>query len=258
MGRRMPDNIDYNGDLSFDTLKQADPDRFLAASKSPLAVREKLMVLYRFNLEIARAPWASSEPMIAEMRLQWWLDAVADIYGDRPLRGHELLAPLANAINQHGLPRTIIDKMITARRFDIYNDEHANNTEFVAYINATTTGLIDLVSRVLDVSNAERLDACKAGFGIGLANLLRAAPELMSRGRKPLPSDISKHIEVALNGLDQKFGKAVFPAVLSGWRARATLKTAQKFPDRIPTGLLGESPAWRRFSFEKARFLRRI
>ncbi len=244
--------------MIFAPLKLADPDRYLAAQKSPAQTRKMLMVLYGFNLEIARAPWASAEAMIAEMRLQWWLDAVADIFEGRPLRGHELLAPLAEVIKQRSLPRGIIEQMITARRFDIYHDAHVDDAAFVDYINATSTGLIDLAARVLQASEAERLTACKTGFAIGLANLLRATPRLIARKRTPLPQNISGHIDTALAGLDHHFSKAVFPAVLPGWRARATLQSAQKHPDRIATGLLEESPAWRRYSFAKSRVRRRL
>ena len=57
-------------------VERADPDRFTATMAAPPVARGPLWVLYAFNVEVARAPWASKEPMIAEMRLQWWRDVV--------------------------------------------------------------------------------------------------------------------------------------------------------------------------------------
>ena len=59
-------------------VERGDPDRFAAVMAAPVAARTRLWPLYAFNLEVARAPWVTKEPMIAEMRLQWWRDVVAE------------------------------------------------------------------------------------------------------------------------------------------------------------------------------------
>ena len=66
-------------------VERGDPDRFLAVMAAPPAARARLFPLYAFNLEVARAPWVTQEPMIAEMRLQWWRDAVEMLAGDGPV-----------------------------------------------------------------------------------------------------------------------------------------------------------------------------
>ena len=75
-----------------ETLSRGDPDRFAALLAMPPAARDRLLPLYAFNLEIARAPWVTAEPVIAEMRLQWWRDTVAEIGEGRPPRAHEVAA----------------------------------------------------------------------------------------------------------------------------------------------------------------------
>ena len=57
-------------------VARGDPDRFLAVMAAPVTVRARLLPLYAFNLEVARAPWVTDEALIAEMRLQWWRDVV--------------------------------------------------------------------------------------------------------------------------------------------------------------------------------------
>ena len=57
-----------------EALRQHDPDRFGAVLVAEARDRPALVTLYALNLEIARAPFQSAEPMLAEMRLQWWVD----------------------------------------------------------------------------------------------------------------------------------------------------------------------------------------
>ena len=62
--------------LAAERLASGDPARWSAVLAAPVAARPVLIALGALNLELARAPWASSEPMVAEMRLQWWVDAL--------------------------------------------------------------------------------------------------------------------------------------------------------------------------------------
>ncbi|MEC7259362.1 MAG: squalene/phytoene synthase family protein, partial [Pseudomonadota bacterium] len=79
-------------------VEQGDPDRFLAAMAAPVQARRVLFPLYAFGVEIARAPWVTQEPMIAEMRLQWWRDALEEIASGAPARRHEVVTPLASLL----------------------------------------------------------------------------------------------------------------------------------------------------------------
>ena len=70
-------------------VRQGDPDRFLATMAATPEARAKLFPLYAFNLEVAKAPWVTREPMIAQMRLQWWQDIVTEVVEGKPPRAHE-------------------------------------------------------------------------------------------------------------------------------------------------------------------------
>lgn len=168
-------------------VRAGDPDRFLTVMVSPREVRARLLVLYAFNLEIARAPWVTQEEMISEMRLQWWADAIGEIYDGKPVRQHEVVVPLAHLINEHNLPRAPFDEMIAARRFDIYKEPHAHRADFDSYIRATSGNLMRLAALSLradeDCLNVSR----SFSYGCGVANLFRALPVLYQNGRSPIP-----------------------------------------------------------------------
>ena len=52
-------------DACADLVNRGDPDRFRSAMLAPMPIRGDLLALYAFNLEVARAPWVTNEPMIA-------------------------------------------------------------------------------------------------------------------------------------------------------------------------------------------------
>ena len=54
-----------------------DPDRALSALFAPEPARGALLALLAFNAEIERVPRMVREPILGQIRLQWWRDALA-------------------------------------------------------------------------------------------------------------------------------------------------------------------------------------
>ncbi|KAB2881303.1 MAG: phytoene synthase, partial [Albidovulum sp.] len=69
-------------------VEEGDPERFAATMAAAPEARLRLWPLYAVNLEIARAPWAAREPMLAEMRLQWWIDTLRELAAGGARAGH--------------------------------------------------------------------------------------------------------------------------------------------------------------------------
>jgi len=250
-------------------VEKGDPDRFLATMAAPVAVRRVLFPLYAFNVEVARAPWVTQEPMIAEMRLQWWRDALEEIANGGPVRKHEVTTALAEVLDAEGA-RTL-DGLVAARRWDIYKDAFEDDHHFEDYLNATTGGLMWTAVRLALAEHGipvpERGPAGlednvkRFAYGVGIANWLRAVPELAARGRIPLLDGTTDGVRVmALNGLHDmraaratmKNGKLVQGPVAEvlrvGWRARTTLERVRKNPTCVSADAMDESPLARRTS----------
>ena len=112
----MPDPIQNLAE----TLRQHDPDRFLAVMSVPAKYRAALFVVYAFNLEIARIPYLTFEPLIAEMRLQFWRDVVEEAF-DGKLRAHETAEPFGRLLQDSTIAKEDIYGFVFAK-FD--TDEH--------------------------------------------------------------------------------------------------------------------------------------
>lgn len=232
-------------------VRLGDPDRFMSAMTAPIEGRKALFVIYAFNLEITRAPWITKEAMISEMRLQWWLDVIEEIYTDQEIRRHQVVEPLARLIKSHKIPRNLFDDLIAARRWDIYKDAHENAFAFEDYINATSGNLMAIAVMALGKDTAE--PAIKFGFGDGIARLFAAVPELENAQKKPLVDGRPEAVQrLAVQGLDAmntaKFiDKNSYPALRSAWMARSVLKRVSNDPMQVANGLSARSEVSKKF-----------
>ena len=232
-------------------VERGDPDRFAAVMAAPVWCRVRLFPLYAFNLEVARAPWVTQEAMIAEMRLQWWRDTVEMMAGGGAVRAHEVVGPLAEVVRGQGLPLDVMDRLIAARRWDIYRDGFADPGALDGYLEDTGAGLMWLAARALGAGDAVEQVARDAGWAAGLAAFLRAVPELEARGRVPLLDGREAAVaELARRGLERLrraragrggMPRAVAPAFFSGWQTEGLLTLAVREPGRVAEGRLALS-----------------
>src|SRR3954468_9374408 len=96
---------DDPGDLDA-LIRRVDPDRWMSSRfiADPLA-RADVIAIYAFDHELARAPKVSSNPLIGEIRLTWWREALDEVFEGRPVRRHPTAEALALAVRRRDLPR---------------------------------------------------------------------------------------------------------------------------------------------------------
>lgn len=239
-------------------VEGGDPDRFLATMTAPEPDRARLWPIYAFNLEIARAPWASSEPLIAEMRLQFWRDALEAIEGGRTPPAHEVAGPLAEVIAAAQLPLAPFREMIEARLWDTGREPFDDEAALLAHIDATAGNLMEVAACALAGPEAAVAPVRDAARASGLANWLVAVPELEARGRIPLVDGRSEAVAaLGRRGLKMlrtarreraRVPARAVPALLAGWRAGALLRMAAQEPQRVGAGRLVQSEFVRRGS----------
>ncbi|MCW5697766.1 MAG: phytoene/squalene synthase family protein [Bauldia sp.] len=169
-----------------DIVRQHDRDRYLADLFAPEAARKHLFALHAFDVETARIRYAVSEPMLGEIRLQWWRDVLT---GKGEGGGHPVAAALLETIRTFGLPLAAFDALLAARVFDLYADPMPSLADLEGYAGETTSALIQLGALVLaggsDPGSAEA--AGHAGVAILLARLIARLPEDARRRQMFLP-----------------------------------------------------------------------
>lgn len=228
-------------------VRKGDPDRFLATMAAPPGARVVMFPIYAANVEIARAPWASEEALIAEMRLQWWADALDEVFAGAPPRRHEVVGPLAETIRAHALPQAAFAGLVAARRRDIGPARAPEEAELRGYLADTGGALMWLAARVLG-AGADQEAAIRAfGFGAAAAGWLAAQAALRAAGRGMVlgAGDVEAAAALARAGQAARAaarrarprpGRALLPALLAGGRADAVLAAAAARPQAVLDG----------------------
>ncbi|PJI37835.1 squalene/phytoene synthase family protein [Ferrovibrio sp.] len=233
-------------------LRRLDPDRWLTALFAPDASRPGLFALYAFNAEIARARESVSQPMIGQIRLQWWREAWEGIAAGKP-RQH----PVVLALHEHcrDLDQSVVMALIDARERDMEDACFADLAALTDYARATSVPLMKLALQQLNAqANGAVVDA--AGTAYALTGILRAAPHLLAQQRVLLPLDllaaqgltpeaayqieagtalrpvftqIATEAEIQLNrARQQKIVRAALPALLPATLAGLALKALRR------------------------------
>ena len=158
-----------------DAARLREPDRYLAALLAPRPVRNDLIAIAAFSSELLRARDIVRDPMIGEIRLQWWRDALQALG-----RGERTANPVADALGAvmfaRNLAPALLEAPIEARSRELQAAaDGAVPGESVAV--AAEASLFKAALLILDVPATPASDAAcaDAGGAYGLARGLAAA-----------------------------------------------------------------------------------
>jgi NADH dehydrogenase [ubiquinone] 1 alpha subcomplex assembly factor 6 len=218
-----------------------DRDRYQTALFAPADRREPLFALYAFNYEIARVRETVTQPMLGQIRLQWWREAIEAAYAGAQPRRHEVVEPLAAIIREFTLTREHFERMIDTRERDLADEPPATLAELEEYAEGTSATLLYLVLEVLGaVEPATRAAARDVGIAYALAGLLRAMPFHAGAGRCYIPAEIA-----ARTGVD--------PRDYAALRDTTALRAASAEIANAAAAHLRGAQRYRREALRKAR-----
>jgi phytoene synthase len=208
-----------------ETVRRADPDRWLASRFiADVEARADVIALYAFDHVLARVPVMVSEPLMGEIRLTWWREALDEIYAGGPVRSHPVALALAEAVRRRGLDRAPLDDLIEARLGDLDAAPFTDEAEALAYADMTAGALMQAAAETLGAAAGH--ESCRlAGCAYGLSLM---AHRRAIGGRTRLPQDmtpervralVSDALEGARAGL-RALPVPAFPAVAYACLAR--------------------------------------
>ena len=259
-------------------VSRHDPDRFLCAMFAPADRRDDLLALLAFNLEIARVREQVSEALLGRIRLQWWREAIGEIYTGAPRR-HAAIQPLHEAVKRRGLDRALFERMIDAREADLSGEAPRDLAALESYAEGTSAALSLLALGVLGVRQGKAHEAARrVAIAWALTGLLRSTAFHARAKRCYLPQEpmekhgarledlfelrggdalsaVARDIAVAARGhlsaaraLRREVPRAALPVLLPAVLAEGYLKTlARAGHDPLTPGLAARAPiaAWR-------------
>ncbi|MDE0800689.1 MAG: phytoene/squalene synthase family protein [Rhodospirillaceae bacterium] len=195
--------IDKTLSYGADLVKRYDRDRFLTALFAPNGMREPLMVLYAFNVEIARIRETVTEPVIGQMRLQWWRDTLTNIsQGKGAPKGHPVAENLAALMGSRSLTLEHFLSLLDERELDMMDEPPCSMKDLIAYCRGSSVGLSLLALDVLGVNDAgSRRAAESVATAWALTGIARAVRHYALAGRVMLPGDGLKQHGLAVQSL---------------------------------------------------------
>ncbi|MCP5381980.1 MAG: squalene/phytoene synthase family protein [Kordiimonadaceae bacterium] len=217
-------------------VKKYDYDRFLITLFAKADIREDLFALYSFNHEVAKIREAVSEPMLGEIRLQWWRESIEGIASDNP-RNHEVVLPLSDAFHRHDLSADSFINIIDARSADIYDENPNTITDFEQYLGATSGNLMKIAARISGEQDEHVLSLCyDLGMVWGLIGTIRALRFQLAQGKISLPQDIMHQFEVRKSDLMALEGNENIRRLIRGLHQSATNYLNQISKDKKSIG----------------------
>jgi phytoene synthase len=173
------------------TLRDTDRDRYLATLVLPADARPAITALYAFNADVAGIRDRVSGPQPGEIRLQWWNDALTG-EGHGSVRSNPVADALLEAIERYSLPTGTLQRLIGARRFDLYDDPMPDIETFEGYAGETASTLLQLAAMILHGGQpVEQGDAAgHLGVAQSMIGHLRGLGYVSSQGRIMLPWSI--------------------------------------------------------------------
>lgn len=227
-------------------VRTYDPDRYFSALFAPADKRPLLFALYAFNHELARVAETVREPMMGEIRLQWWRDAIEQARAGKPRR-HDVAEALAGVFSSVDLPHAMIDTMIDARAFDSSAETFEDFAALERYVDGTSGNLMRLAARVLGAGEGCYALASEAGIAYGLAGLLRTLPFHAARHKLYLPVKLLSILSITEDDVfakhdGQKLKAAINQTAIHGrghfWKARGMARPRKALPAFLPATLV--------------------
>jgi phytoene synthase len=202
------------------SLRAHDPERWRTTLFASGAGRARLVAIYAFNLEIARVRETVSEPMLGQIRLQWWREAFDEIERGGPPRKHPIVEALAAAKPDLAPLR----EAVGARERDLDDSPYVDLAEMESYAR----GVGGAISRA--AFGAPHPAAEGIGTAYTLAGLLRALPFFARQRRTPLPADLMREAGLEPDAFHENKAGASLRDVIEpvARRAEALLEEARR------------------------------
>lgn len=254
----------FDEDVKFcaSLLQKSDPQRFRSIMAAPEKLRPYYFVIFAFNVEISRAPYITKEPMIAEIRLQWWLDVLDDIISEIAVLKHSVATPLSKYIGK--IQAKELKLLVNARRWDVYSNKFKDFSELKKYLFDTTVILFRVAAGCERGKNEK--DFQNACMAIALANYLMATPGLKKAGKVPISglptNEIEEQCKISLENLEiakikwSDFTEQEQWVLFTGWKSKKILSSISKNLDKLDSTVAKLENRRMTFTFVMKAFLK--
>ena len=218
--------------------REGDRDAYLAALFAPEPARGDLWALQAFAHELARIAPLVSEPMLGEIRLQWWREAMERLFTGR-IDNHPVIAALAAAHARTPFAQAPFETLMDARSRDFDPAPFDSLEALTSHAQDLAGSLFALSFSVL----APGRDLTPLAQAAGRALILARAAQGLFHPHTDLPAALvaaeARHaLEEARARLSKDDAARLRPALLPLALIERDLRTNAKRGAPVPAGSL--------------------
>jgi phytoene synthase len=217
-------------------VKKGDYYRYLVTLLMDKKHRQKLFSIFAFNDEIAKVKDITSEPITGMIRLQWWRDAIEELF-DGKCRKHEVVEALQKTIHAQPIPKKTLLQMIDAREVEIELQQPETMNALEIYCMNTSSNAFKIGCYTAGY-HSDTVELASKHFGIAwaLIGILRALRFNFRKGYIQLPSQLLEQEGLSNDdlkeGRDLKKLRPIIRAVIG--RAKFHLKEGRSLQKDLP------------------------
>ncbi len=202
---------------SSDVLPKNEDVTLACAFIDDATKRADVLALYAFLDTLREIPERVTEPLMGEIRLRWWYEAIEEIEQGRPVRYHPLTEVLKRLVETYGLDPKVFYGLIEGQMPLL--DKGALTTETAMKVADAGEGSIArLAARIVETGSDVDFEAPARLYGMAR---LKAGRGLSDAGDAEL-SHLRGDAGTAMKGLSTRLMPLALPAALatSLWQGR--------------------------------------
>ncbi len=168
--------------------RRREPDRYLAALLAPRDERDGLIAVAALGGELSHIDEQIGEPALAEIRLRFLRDAIAQAARGE-VTGHPIADAMGAALSARDISFDDVEAAIDARAERLYASAPESDADILRAARDTEGPLFRIAARLLGVKMQYGVDGVieRAAEAYGLARIGLDLPYYLSRERLPLP-----------------------------------------------------------------------
>ena len=186
----------------------------------PPEQRRAITALYAFCREVDDAVDEVPDPSVARLKLAWWRNQVAAMFGGAPQ--HPVAQALQPIVASFALPQAHFQEVIDGMAMDLDQNRYLDFASLERYCHRVA-GVVGLMAAEIfgATQEATRAYAHDLGIAFQLTNIIRDVGEDVRRGRIYLPQDELAQFGVGAADLFQRRVSPAFQALMAHQVARA-------------------------------------
>ena len=200
-----------------DMVYKDDHNRYLTALFVDKDKRRSLFALYAFNIEISKVVEISKEPLVCQIKLQWWRDSLDDLKKGQVAK-HPVIQELAMVLTDHQIDLDDLLMIIQARNSELLDKSPKTLNALTEYCRHTAGILNRLGLQIItnDSNHPHRSHCEDLGTAWGLIGIIRAISFHATAQRCFIPDELLGEANIKIEDLykgdfSPQFSQAITP-----------------------------------------------